>query len=73
MLTRSECALEPSAQKLVLYLYATNVVALREELVHAGQSPGPIRYPDYLPNGEFQLLDPDGYSVMIAQSNHDTP
>jgi hypothetical protein len=73
MLTRSDCAIEPSAQRVLFYLYATNLVALREELVGAGQSPGPIHYPDYLPKGELQLHDPDGYCLMIAQNDNDTP
>ena len=73
MLTRSEGAIDPAGSKILLYVYATNLVALREELVRAGQTPGTIRYPDYLPNGELQLIDPDGYCLMIAQSASDTP
>jgi hypothetical protein len=56
-----------------LYLYAADLVALREALMNAGQTPGPIRYPDYLPNGELELTDPDGYCLMIAQSAANTP
>ena len=73
MLTRSDCAIEPAPQRILFYLYATNLVALREELVLAGQSPGPIRYPEYLPKGELQLNDPDQYCLMIAQNDDDTP
>jgi len=57
----------------VLYFYATNLVALREELIQAGEAPGPIGYPDYLPKGEMRLLDPDGDCLMITQNAHDTP
>ena len=73
MLTRSDCTIEPAAQRILFYHYATNLVGLREELLRAGQSPGPIQYPEYLPKGELQLQDPDGYCLMIAQSNSDTP
>ena len=73
MLTCSDHAVHPGAQNTVLYLYAADLVALREELIHAGQSPGAIRYPDYLPNGEFRIHDPDGYNLMIAQKAADTP
>jgi hypothetical protein len=73
MLTRSECVIDPAGPMILLYLYATNLVGLREELVRAGQTPGSIRYPDYLPKGELQLVDPDGYCLMIAQSASDTP
>lgn len=73
MLTRSHSTIEGVAHKTVLYLYATNLVALREKLIGDGQNPGPICYPDYLPKGEFLLEDPDGYKVMIAQTASDTP
>ena len=73
MLTRTECPIDPAEPKILLYLYATNLVTLREQLVRAGQSPGPIRYPDYLPKGELRLVDPDGHCLMIAQSASDTP
>jgi len=73
MLSRSDGVIEQPSTRILFYLYATNLAALREELVRAGQSPGAIRYPDYLPKGEFQLPDPDGYHLMIAQSDDDTP
>ena len=38
-----------------------------------GFSASEIKYPEYLPEGEFRLEDPDGYTLMIAQSGHDTP
>ena len=73
MLTRSDGVIEPAAQKILFYLYAIDLVALREELVRAGQNPGPIEYPDHLPKGELELHDPDGYCLMIAQKTDDTP
>ena len=73
MLSRSERAIDTGGPSTLLYLYATNLVALREELVRAGQAPGPIGYPDYLPKGEFEITDPDGHRLMIAQSASDTP
>jgi hypothetical protein len=42
-------------------------------LLAKGLNAGEISYPDYLPNGEFRLEDPDGYTLMIAQSAADTP
>jgi catechol 2,3-dioxygenase-like lactoylglutathione lyase family enzyme len=73
MLTRGERPLEPAGPKIVLYLYATNLVTLRQDLLQAGQTPGPIRNPEYLPDGELELLDPDGHCLMIAQRTRDTP
>jgi len=38
-----------------------------------GLSPSEISYPDYLPDGELKIHDPDGHTLMIAQSAADTP
>ena len=73
MLARSDGPVDGKRQATVLYLYAADLVALREKLLGAGHSPGPIRYPDYLPKGEFALHDLDGYRLMIAQNFEDTP
>ena len=60
-------------QPVVLYLYAAEVVALRQQLIGMGVSAGAITYPEYLPKGEFELHDPDGYTVMVAQSYEGSP
>jgi hypothetical protein len=73
MLSRSERTLDPTAPAVLLYLYATDLVGLREQLIAAGQHPGPIKYPDYLPKGEFAIQDPHGHRLMLAQSDSDTP
>ncbi len=73
MLTLSASAIHPDAQQVLFYLYAANLPLLRDDLLLKGLSPGEICYPDYLPKGEFKLLDPDGYCLMIAQSTSDTP
>jgi catechol 2,3-dioxygenase-like lactoylglutathione lyase family enzyme len=73
MLTRAECAIDAAAQEVLFYLYASDLVSLRHELIHQGLHPGEITFPEYLPNGEFRLHDPDGYLLMIAQSAPDTP
>jgi hypothetical protein len=73
MLSRSECAIDPDQQQVLFYLYATDLVALRQELIAKGAKPGEITYPFYLPKGEFRLPDPDGYTLMIGQADIDTP
>jgi hypothetical protein len=73
MLARTGRPLQPEAQDVLFYLYAGDLVSLREKLLLEGLKPGEIKYPDYLPKGEFQLQDPDGYCLMIAQSSDDTP
>ena len=73
MLTRSECAINVDAQQVLFYLYAAHLASLRNDLLLKGLKAGEISYPEYLPQGEFRMEDPDGYCLMIAQSGPDTP
>lgn len=73
MVTRSSRAIDPGAQDVLFYLYATDLPALRNALLAKGIDAGEICYPEYLPDGEFRVHDPDGYTLMIAQSAKDTP
>ncbi len=74
MLVRGEGGFESNPDThVVLYLYAANLVELRQELIAANGKVSEITYPEYLPKGEFQTHDPDGYTVMVAQSFEDTP
>jgi catechol 2,3-dioxygenase-like lactoylglutathione lyase family enzyme len=73
MLTRAEDKIDRSAQGALFYLYAADLRALREALLAHGVEAGAITYPEYLPEGEFALVDPDGYCLMIAQSSGETP
>ena len=60
-------------QPVVLYLYAADLVALRQQLIGMGVNVSAITYPEYLPKGEFELHDPDGYTVMVGQSYEGSP
>ena len=62
-----------SEQPVVLYLYAADLVALRQQLIGMQINVSAITYPEYLPKGEFELRDPDGYTVMVAQSYEGSP
>ena len=73
MLSRTGRPIVESAQDVLFYLYAADLTGLRGQLLAAGINAGAISYPDYLPNGEFRVQDPDGYTLMIAQSAADTP
>ncbi|HEU4523094.1 MAG TPA: VOC family protein [Thermoanaerobaculia bacterium] len=73
MLTRTSRPLQPEAQDVLFYLYANDLVAMREKLLLNGTKVSEITYPDYLPKGEFQTHDPDGYCLIFAQSSDDTP
>ncbi len=73
MVVRSEKPIDATGQQVLFYLYAADLERLREQLIAAGVKVGGICYPEYLPKGEFETHDPDGYRLMIAQSTQDTP
>jgi hypothetical protein len=73
MVTRSSRPIDASAQDVLFYLYAADLKALRGELLARGINAGEITHPEYLPDGEMCVQDPDGYTLMIAQSAADTP
>ncbi len=73
MIARTDRPLNPDAQDVLFYLYAADLPALRTVLVNNGITAGAICYPEYMPQGEFGMKDPDGYTLMIAQAGPETP
>jgi len=73
MVSASDFPVDPKAQRASLYLYAEDLKALHAKLKAAGVKVGEITYPFYLPKGEFQTSDPDGYIVNIGQKFEGTP
>jgi predicted enzyme related to lactoylglutathione lyase len=53
---------------VLFYVYTDDVAAARASLVEAGLKPGGIANPFYAPHGEFELVDPDGYVVMVTHT-----
>ena len=72
MLSRSQDAMIPGARDVILYLYSPNLVAYRDELAADGIKVGSIEYPPYMPKGEFGIEDPDGYCVLVGQTDEVT-
>lgn len=66
MFLRAEHPVDPAVQGVMLYMYSPDLLALHAELQRSGVAPPPISYPGYMPSGEMQLRDPDGYSVIVA-------
>ena len=57
--------IDPAGQGILFYLYASDLGALRGQLVEAGIDAGEI---DAGPAGqEMRVIDPDGYVLMVAQ------
>src|SRR5215210_3275444 len=55
-------------QAVLFYVYTDDVAAARASLAEAGLGPGEIIAPFYAPRGEFRLVDPDGYVVMVTHT-----
>ena len=58
----------PAKHSVLFYFYADDVRAARVSLIEAGLDPGEIATPFYAPQGEFELVDPDGYVVMVSHT-----
>lgn len=57
-----------AAPSVLLYLYCDDLDAYRAALLSAGLEPGPIAFPPYAPGGEFRIVDPDGYAIMVTHT-----
>jgi catechol 2,3-dioxygenase-like lactoylglutathione lyase family enzyme len=69
MLNRSQGAMTPGVRDAILYLYSPDLVAYRDQLAADGIKVGPIEYPPYMPEGEFGIEDPDGYCILVGQTD----
>jgi catechol 2,3-dioxygenase-like lactoylglutathione lyase family enzyme len=69
MLNRSQGAMTPGVRDVILYLYSPDLVAYRDHLAADGIKVGPIEYPPYMPEGEFGIEDPDGYCILVGQTD----
>ena len=67
MFLLAEEPLNPSAQSIMLAMYAPDLLGLREHLLANRVTVPPITSPGYMPSGQFTLADPDGYLVGINQ------
>jgi predicted lactoylglutathione lyase len=71
MLVRSARPMDASAQDVLFYLYAADVVACRDELAARGVNVGALKYPEYMRPGEFRVDDPEGYCLLVGQRDKD--
>lgn len=59
--------IDSSQQAILFYLYYDDIKQTHAALTALGYAAGGIKYPFYMPGGEFRLEDPDGYVLMLAQ------
>ena len=67
MFVRASGPLTPPA--MILYIYVRDVTTLRNQLAAADVIVSDITFPPYMPEGEICVNDPDGYTLLIGQSN----
>lgn len=68
MLAAANESVVADQQRVLFYLYTDDVAAAQASLAEAGLSPGSIATPFYAPRGEFKIVDPDGYVLMITHT-----
>ena len=58
----------PEKRTVLFYVYTEDVAAARASLAAENLNPGEITTPFYSPGGEFELVDPDGYVIMVTHT-----
>ena len=69
MLTRADEPVVAAQQAVLFYLYADDLIGLRELLLGKGIAVSAITYPFYMKKGEIRVADPDGYVLLIGQAD----
>ncbi|MGE5325103.1 MAG: VOC family protein [Actinomycetota bacterium] len=68
MLTRADEPVNPDAQGILFYVYVPGVAAFREQLAARGLKVGELQYFFFAKDGEFRIVDPDGYVLLVSQA-----
>lgn len=68
MLARASGPVDAEQQAVLFYLYYDDIAATHEALSAAGIAVGTMTYPFYCPKGEFRVVDPDGYGLMLTHT-----
>jgi predicted enzyme related to lactoylglutathione lyase len=61
--------IDPAGQGVLFYLYSDDLAALRKQLLAAGIAAGEIEDGTPGPTQQMQIIDPDGYELMVAQTD----
>jgi catechol 2,3-dioxygenase-like lactoylglutathione lyase family enzyme len=72
MVARATEPIDPGEQAVLFYLYVRDLPALRNRLLQAGIDAGEISHDGAIPAGEMRVGDPDGYVLIVAQSEEGT-
>ena len=66
MFAKASGPVDAEQQAVLFYLYATNVVPYREQLMAKGIKVSELQYPYYATEGEFRVFDPDAYVILVG-------
>jgi catechol 2,3-dioxygenase-like lactoylglutathione lyase family enzyme len=69
MLALTDEPVDPGAQGVLFYCWTSDARRLHAKLRGGGIDVGEIEYPFYMPAGEFRVVDPDGYVLLVGQLN----
>jgi hypothetical protein len=67
MLALADGPVRSADQGVLFYCWTRDARSLHGELAAAGVRVGPIENPFYMPAGEFRVVDPDGYVILVGQ------
>ena len=68
MLSKASEPVVAAQQAVLFYLYYDDIAATHEALAAKGMAVGEMAFPFYCPKGEFRLVDPDGYVLMLTHT-----
>ena len=68
MLGKASEPVVAAAQAVLFYLYYDDIAGTHAALAARGLPVGEMGYPFYCPKGEFRLIDPDGYVLMLTHT-----
>lgn len=71
MLARADEPIDPAGQGVLFYLYAPDLDAVQRHLRAHGAQAGQIRDGSPGPAREMRVRDPDGYCLMVAETERD--
>lgn len=68
MLGKASDPVVAAQQAVLFYLYYDDIAATHEAMLRLGLPCGELSYPFYCPKGEFRVVDPDGYVLMLTHT-----
>ena len=73
MVAAADRPIDTSKQGVLFYCWTDDARALHAELEAAAIDVGEIQHPFYMRAGEFEVIDPDGYVVLVGQLDAAAP